>query len=31
VRRTLLVARDRIGIKPVHYATVNGRLYFGPS
>jgi asparagine synthase (glutamine-hydrolysing) len=27
--RELLVARDRIGIKPLHYATVNGRLYFG--
>jgi len=27
--RRLLVARDRIGIKPMHYATVNGRLYFG--
>ena len=27
--RTLLVARDRIGIKPMHYATVGGRLYFG--
>jgi asparagine synthase (glutamine-hydrolysing) len=27
--RTLLVARDRIGIKPMYYATVNGRLYFG--
>jgi asparagine synthase (glutamine-hydrolysing) len=27
--RTLLVARDRIGIKPMHYANVNGRLYFG--
>ena len=27
--RTLLLARDRIGIKPLHYATVNGRLYFG--
>ena len=27
--RTLLVARDRVGIKPMHYATVNGRLYFG--
>jgi asparagine synthase (glutamine-hydrolysing) len=26
--RTLLIARDRIGIKPMHYATVNGRLYF---
>jgi asparagine synthase (glutamine-hydrolysing) len=28
-RRALLIARDRIGIKPMHYATVNGRLYFG--
>jgi asparagine synthase (glutamine-hydrolysing) len=27
--RVLLVARDRIGIKPLHYAAVNGRLYFG--
>jgi asparagine synthase (glutamine-hydrolysing) len=27
--RTLLIARDRIGIKPMYYATVNGRLYFG--
>ena len=27
--RTLLVARDRMGIKPMHYATVDGRLYFG--
>ena len=27
--RTLLVARDRIGIKPMHYASVNGRFYFG--
>jgi asparagine synthase (glutamine-hydrolysing) len=27
--RTLLVARDRIGIKPMHYAEVNGRFYFG--
>lgn len=27
--RTLLLARDRIGIKPLHYAQVNGRLYFG--
>ena len=27
--RTLLVARDRIGIKPMHYATANGRFYFG--
>jgi asparagine synthase (glutamine-hydrolysing) len=27
--RALLVARDRIGIKPMYYAQVNGRLYFG--
>jgi asparagine synthase (glutamine-hydrolysing) len=27
--RTLLLARDRVGIKPLHYATVGGRLYFG--
>jgi asparagine synthase (glutamine-hydrolysing) len=27
--RTLLVARDRIGIKPMHYAEIDGRLYFG--
>ena len=27
--RTLLVARDRMGIKPMHYAAVNGRFYFG--
>src|SRR3954470_4136314 len=27
--RALLLARDRIGIKPLHYAEVNGRLYFG--
>ena len=27
--RTLLLARDRIGIKPLHYAERNGRLYFG--
>jgi asparagine synthase (glutamine-hydrolysing) len=27
--RTLLVARDRIGIKPMYYAERNGRLYFG--
>jgi asparagine synthase (glutamine-hydrolysing) len=27
--RTLLVARDRVGIKPMHYANVNGRFYFG--
>ena len=27
--RTLLLARDRIGIKPLHYAQSDGRLYFG--
>jgi asparagine synthase (glutamine-hydrolysing) len=27
--RTLLLARDRVGIKPLHYAIVGGRLYFG--
>jgi asparagine synthase (glutamine-hydrolysing) len=27
--KTLLVARDRIGIKPLHYAVVGDRLYFG--
>jgi len=27
--RTLLIARDRAGLKPLHYATVGGRLYFG--
>jgi asparagine synthase (glutamine-hydrolysing) len=27
--RALLVARDRIGIKPVYYSEKNGRLYFG--
>jgi asparagine synthase (glutamine-hydrolysing) len=27
--RTLLVARDRVGIKPMYYADVHGRLYFG--
>ena len=27
--RALLVARDRIGIKPMYYAIANGRLYFG--
>jgi asparagine synthase (glutamine-hydrolysing) len=26
--RRLLLARDRIGIKPLHYAIVDGRLYF---
>jgi asparagine synthase (glutamine-hydrolysing) len=25
----LLLARDRVGIKPLHYATVGDRLYFG--
>ncbi|HEX6975248.1 MAG TPA: asparagine synthase (glutamine-hydrolyzing), partial [Vicinamibacterales bacterium] len=28
-RRTLLLARDRSGMKPLHYAERNGRLYFG--
>jgi asparagine synthase (glutamine-hydrolysing) len=28
-RRRLLLARDRLGIKPLHYAAVNGRLLFG--
>jgi len=27
--RSLLIARDRAGIKPLHYATIGGRLYFG--
>src|SRR5438477_609278 len=27
-RRRLLVARDRIGIKPLYYAETNGRLAF---
>jgi asparagine synthase (glutamine-hydrolysing) len=27
--RSLLVARDRVGIKPIYYAEVAGRLYFG--
>ncbi|HEY3884392.1 MAG TPA: hypothetical protein VGL62_04245, partial [Vicinamibacterales bacterium] len=27
-RRTLLLARDRAGIKPLHYVERNGRLYF---
>jgi asparagine synthase (glutamine-hydrolysing) len=27
--RVLLLARDRAGIKPLHYAVSNGRLYFG--
>jgi asparagine synthase (glutamine-hydrolysing) len=28
-QRRLLLARDRLGIKPLHYAFVNGRLLFG--
>jgi asparagine synthase (glutamine-hydrolysing) len=28
-RRTLLVARDRMGIKPLYYTEAGGRLYFG--
>ena len=28
-KRTLLLARDRSGIKPLHYLERNGRLYFG--
>jgi asparagine synthase (glutamine-hydrolysing) len=27
--RTLVVARDRVGIKPIYYAEINRRLYFG--
>src|SRR5256885_1479551 len=27
--RSLVIARDRTGIKPLHYADVGGRLYFG--
>jgi asparagine synthase (glutamine-hydrolysing) len=27
--RTLLLARDRVGIKPLYYADTRGRLYFG--
>jgi asparagine synthase (glutamine-hydrolysing) len=27
--RTMLIARDRVGIKPLHYATFGDRLYFG--
>ena len=28
-KRTLLLARDRVGIKPLHYAVIGDRLYFG--
>ena len=28
-RRSLLIARDRLGKKPLHYSLVNGRLLFG--
>src|SRR6266704_2652337 len=28
-RQSLLLARDRMGKKPLHYALVNGRLFFG--
>ena len=28
-RKTLLLARDRLGKKPLHYAVRNGNLYFG--
>ena len=28
-RRRLFLARDRFGIKPLHYATANDELYFG--
>ncbi len=27
--RTVVIARDRVGIKPLYYAPVDGRLYFG--
>jgi asparagine synthase (glutamine-hydrolysing) len=26
---TVLIARDRVGIKPLHYAVAGGRIYFG--
>lgn len=28
-KQSLLLARDRLGKKPLHYALANGRLYFG--
>jgi asparagine synthase (glutamine-hydrolysing) len=28
-RRSVLLARDRLGIKPLHYAWYNGHLFFG--
>ncbi len=28
-KRKLLLARDRLGLKPLHYAFVDGRLWFG--
>src|SRR5439155_20801421 len=28
-KRTLILARDRVGIKPLHYALAGDRLYFG--
>ena len=28
-KRQLLIARDRLGIKPLYYAEIAGRLYFG--
>jgi len=28
-RRRLFIARDRLGIKPLYYAKVNGEIYFG--
>jgi asparagine synthase (glutamine-hydrolysing) len=28
-QKVLLLARDRVGIKPLYFADVNGRLYFG--